>query len=416
MVNRKNYWGIILFLLSILLAGLAFYIVLKFPSPSYKKLYQRVFPVSGICFAVISFFIGHFSYPRVHNLKVYLAGYLTGITTISYFLLFRIPQRNESAITGLFVLIFINLLVILLLPSYVKYRITKRITLSIAAVEGALVLLVRFYSPALFAWTKYIVRNELFHIPSICGFLWLGAIVAYSFYRLRDQFYLGGLFSGCALLYYLTWLTPIIFIEKYAVEAEKVFLVLVTLYLEIGIVIHWLSRMEHRISYDPLLQIYNRNYCSKIIEEQSNVKTAPPFGVAMVDIDRFKKVNDTYGHQAGDKVLYQVAQVILREVIPDGIACRYGGEEIIIFFPNKKTKKITPIIENVRAAIESMKVPTKRKKLSVTVSCGISCREVITQSIMDVIHTADKALYRAKKAGRNRIKTGKTSKPAVKKK
>ncbi len=415
MVNRKHYWGVVLFLLSIILAGLSFYIVLKFPSSLYKKLYETVFPVAGICFAVVSFFLGHFSYPRVHNLKVYLAGYLTGITGISYFLLFRIPQRNEPAITGLLLLIFINLLITLLLPSYVKYRITKRITLSIVAVESALILLVRFYEPAI-SWTKYIIRNDLYHAPSICGFIWLVVIVAISIYQLRDQFYLGGLFSGCALFSYLIWLSPIIFDTGYIIEAEMVFLVFATLYLEIGILIHWLSRMEHRISYDPLLQIYNRNYCSKIIEEQSNVKTVPPFGVAMVDIDHFKNVNDSYGHQAGDKVLYQVAQVILREVIPDGIACRYGGEEIIIFFPNKKTKEILPIVENVRVAIEGTKVPTKRKKLSVTVSSGVSHREVVTQSIMDVIQAADKALYRAKKAGRNQTKTGKTIKPKKKKK
>jgi diguanylate cyclase (GGDEF)-like protein len=116
-------------------------------------------------------------------------------------------------------------------------------------------------------------------------------------------------------------------------------------------------------------------------------------------------------------VLFQVAQIILREVIPEGIACRYGGEEIIVFFPHKKTKNIVPTIENLRSAIEETKIPIKkRKKLTVTVSCGISHREALSQSIMDVIHTADKALYRAKKGGRNLVKTGKTSISSAKKK
>lgn len=414
MTNRKHYWGIILFLLSILLASLAFYIVLKFPSSSYQILYEKVFPITGICLAVVSFFIGHFSYPRVHNLKVYMVGYLTGIFGIAYFILFRIPLRNGPAITALLLLVIINLLIILQLPSYVKYRFTKRITLSIVAVESALILLFRFHESAV-EWAKYFLRNDLYSAASIGGFIWFSAIVGFSIYRLREQFYLGGLLSGFALFSYLIWISPSIFEKEFIHEAEMVFIVFATLYLEVGILIHWLSRMEHRISYDPLLQIYNRNYCSKIIEEQSNVKTKPPFGVAMVDIDHFKNVNDTYGHQAGDKVLYQVAQIILREVIPDGIACRYGGEEIIIFFPHKISKKVRPIIENVRTAIEGTKIPTKRKKLSVTVSCGISHREDISQSIMDVIHAADKALYRAKKSGRNQTKTGKTLKPRAKK-
>ncbi len=415
MVNSKNRWGIILFSFSAVTIGIAVYIILQFPSQNFKPLYKTVFPVLGVIFAVISLFIGHFSYPRVHNLKVYLAGYVTGITSIAYFLLFRIPIYNDVAVTGLLLLIFINYIILIFIPSYIKYRITKLITFIITGVECLFILLARFYPPCI-AWALHLTRNDFLSIASILGLLWLLNIIVISIYRLRDEFYLGGLFSGCALIYFLIWLSPVIFNEKYALEAEKVLFVFATLYLEIGILVHWLSRMEHRISYDPLLQIYNRSYCSKIIEEQSSLKTVPPFGVAMIDIDHFKKVNDKHGHQAGDKVLYTVAQIILREVIPDGIACRYGGEEIIVFFPNKRTKQITPIMENVRVAIRSAKIPFKRKKLSVTISCGVSHRESSAQTVMEVIHTADKALYRAKKGGRNQVKSGKTSTHSTKKK
>ncbi len=415
MAHSKNRWGIVLCIVSAVFASIASFILLQYPPFKYAKLYETVFPVLGILFALISFFAGHFSYPRVQNLKVYLTGYLTGITGLAYFLLFRIPQRNESAINGLFVLVFINFIIIIFLPSYVKYRITKRITLIMSGVECILILSARFF-PAGIAWTHYCIRDGFFNIPTIIALLWLLCIVVVSIYRMRDEFYLGGLFSGCALLYYLSWVTPAIFNKRYTAEAEMVFLVFLMLYLEIGILIHWLFRMEHRIAYDPLLQIYNRNYCSKIIEEQSSVKTAPPLGIAMVDIDHFKKVNDKHGHQAGDKVLYTIAQTIQKEVNPGGIACRYGGEEIIIFFPHKRTKEISPLMEKVRKAIKNTKVPIKRKKLSVTISCGISHRESITQTIMNVIHSADKALYRAKKGGRNMVKTGKTSIPTAKKK
>lgn len=415
MAPSKSRWGIVLGIFSIITAGLAVLILLQFPPSKYGVLYKTAFPVVGIILALLSFFIGHFSYPRVHNLKVYLLGYLTGITGLAYFLLYRIPVRNDAAITGLLLLIFINFIGIIFIPSYVKYHITKRITFILVGCECALMLLARF-NPSSIAWARYLARGGFFHIASLIALLWFLNILVISIYRIRDEFYLGGLLSGCALLYYLMWLTPLIFSRKYAPEAEKVLMVLATLYLEIGIFIHWLSRMEHRISYDPLLQIYNRNYCSKIIEEQSRIKTTPPIGVAMVDIDHFKKVNDSYGHQAGDKVLYSVAQCILREVIPEGIACRYGGEEIIVFFPNKRTKDISPIMQNVRKSVQRTKVPWKRKKLSVSVSCGISHRESSAQTIMDVIHSADKALYRAKKGGRNQVKTSKTPHVSSKKK
>jgi two-component system cell cycle response regulator len=125
--------------------------------------------------------------------------------------------------------------------------------------------------------------------------------------------------------------------------------------------------------------------------------------VAMVDIDHFKKVNDTHGHQAGDQVLYSVAQTICREVVPDGVVCRYGGEELIIFFPQKTISQTAPVVDTMRKVIEATKTKTGKKVLSVTVSSGVSCREEPEQSIADVIKAADKALYKAKEAGRNRI-------------
>jgi diguanylate cyclase (GGDEF)-like protein len=251
---------------------------------------------------------------------------------------------------------------------------------------------------------------------SIFCFLWLLTVFIISLFKLKSEFHLGGILCGFAFLLFLSWISNSAQETGYSSGAEMLLFTCAVIYLEIGVFFHWFSRMEHRISYDPLLQIYNRNYCSKIIEEQSHIQTKPPFGVAMIDIDHFKSVNDKYGHQAGDNVLFQVAQIILRETVPDGIACRYGGEEIIVFFPKKVTKEIVKIMEKVRKTIENTKIPIKRKKLTVTASFGISHRASYSQKIMDIIHAADKALYRAKKYGRNQVKTGKAITPYEKKK
>jgi diguanylate cyclase (GGDEF)-like protein len=413
MSAAKPRWGLFVFLLSIVLAGAAFAVLTRFPSSRLPALYERALPILGLVFAVGSLLAGHFSYPRVHNLKVYSTGYLTGLLTLAYFILALQPARYPFLVTILLLLTAINILLVLLIPSYVKYRVARAFTLWLVAVEVIALLGFR-YIPGAARWAAVLDRTGYLD-PSAWGVpIWLAAVVGLSLWRVRDEFHLGGVLVGLALLVGLAWLSQTIPLAH--VDFELLLLVAAPLYLDIGILVHWLSRMEHRISYDPLLHIYNRNYCSTVISEQSNLNTTPPLGVAMLDIDHFKKVNDTYGHEAGDQVLHAVAQTVLREVIPDGVACRYGGEELIVFFPKMDTKEVKPIVEEVRMAIERLKVPTRRKKLSVTISCGISHRADNAQNVIDVIHTADKALYRAKKGGRNQVKTGKTPNPNGKKK
>lgn len=123
----------------------------------------------------------------------------------------------------------------------------------------------------------------------------------------------------------------------------------------------------------------------------------------MVDIDHFKKVNDTWGHQAGDAILFQVAQTIQRSVIPEGIVCRYG-EEIIVFFLKTGLEECLPRVELLRRDIEKLKVSFNQEKLSVTVSCGLACRMDSAETMAQVIERADKALYQAKDNGRNQVR------------
>jgi diguanylate cyclase (GGDEF)-like protein len=413
MLRPKTRWGLPLFLLAPVLAGLAFVVVERYRPDGEPVLYDSVLPALGIAFSLIAFLVGHFSYPRVHNLKVYSAGYLIGLTQSAYFLFFKRSQLRPEAITALFVLALANLIFCSALPSHAKYRTARRITWSAALLEIAFLAALHFH-PAAAAWTATLSRAILASSAGVLALLALGTTIGLSIWKMREEFHLGGTLAGVALLYSVAFLAPGLVAR--AGQFEYVVMVMIPLYLEIGIVVHWVFRMEHRISYDPLLHIYNRNYCTTVITEQSSLNTTPPFSVAMVDIDHFKSVNDTYGHQAGDHVLQGVAQTILREVVPDGVVCRYGGEEIAVFFPRKDTRAVVPIMENVRTAIAQLKVPTRRKKLSVTVSCGVAHRKELGQSIIDVIHAADKALYRAKKGGRNQVKSGKVAARAAKKK
>jgi diguanylate cyclase (GGDEF)-like protein len=162
-----------------------------------------------------------------------------------------------------------------------------------------------------------------------------------------------------------------------------------------------------------------------------------PYVVAAVDIDHFKKFNDTFGHETGDEVLRMVASRLAR-VTGDGRAFRVGGEEFSILFPGKSLAETLPHLELLRADIEASifrprggterrvtprgpdrrnvrrknirprSTPVQNDRLSVTVSIGAAAPTVRTQLVEQVIKSADKALYRAKQSGRNRVETATT--------
>jgi len=418
-MNTKKQWGLFFFASAVLLCGFAVYFGIAFPYAFNKKLYSTVFPFLGLGFSLTAFFAGHFSYPRVHNLKVYLLGYLTGLFGIAYFVFVRfiyplpLPFVGKSYTLALYCLMFVNTIGILFVPSFVKYRIVRTITLSIITVEGVLLIVGRT-SMLVTSWAPVLQPDTMWDIRFFLGFIVCICVTLLSIWRVRKEFFLGGLLAGWALFFACAWTSR--FFYHGVNPAEILLFAIMPLYCTATVLVHWFLRMEQRIAYDPLLHIYNRDYCSRIISEQSNLNVAPPFGIAMVDIDHFKKVNDTYGHQAGDQVLYAVAQAIQNEVVPTGTVCRYGGEEMIVFFPQRTIRDVEPLAENIRIAIEKMKTKTRKKSLSVTVSIGVSCKEQAAVSIMDVINSADKALYKAKEGGRNQVQTGKTARDNGKKK
>ncbi len=395
-VNKgKNGWGLGLFLCSPLLIGSLLYLARK-PNSTFTN----IIPIIGLIFSILCFTVGHLSYPRVQNLKVYLCGYLTGLLGLFYFLPSFIEFLKPTSLDKLLFIAQVNLFIILLLPSYTKFRVAKLITWIITLGELSL-----FASLTLTTGTSLQILLSTESNSGILRWtmvLWPIFILVLSFIRVKREFYLGGILAGCSYLFSAAFMN--LMGKNPNPQLISLLLAAVPFYLILGTTVHLFTRMEHRAFYDPLMQIYNRNFCSSIIEEGSKLNTSPPFGVAMVDIDYFKKVNDTWGHGAGDRVLIGVAQTIQREVVPEGVLCRYGGEELAVFFPKRESKYILPIMESARKAIESLKIPVGPKKtISVTISCGISHRKCSTQRIIEVIQAADKALYRAKESGRNQV-------------
>jgi diguanylate cyclase (GGDEF)-like protein len=177
---------------------------------------------------------------------------------------------------------------------------------------------------------------------------------------------------------------------------------------------------SHRLAFrDELTGLPGR----RALEEQLRA-LGPRYTIAMVDVDHFKKFNDTHGHDIGDQVLKLVA-ARLAEVGGGGSAFRYGGEEFSLLFPDRSLKEAMPFIERTRESIERYKMAVRSEArprqqeagirrrgdvgptqmLSVTVSMGAAEPEVERQPPVQVLKAADEALYRAKKGGRNRVST-----------
>jgi len=126
------------------------------------------------------------------------------------------------------------------------------------------------------------------------------------------------------------------------------------------------------------------------------------FSLAMLDLDRFKEVNDDFGHQVGDRVLQRISEVCEKGLRATDLIARYGGEEIVILFPDTTVDNASEIVERIRHEIAEMRIEGVDR--SVTVSAGISgCRPDRNASLTEVIREADAALYKAKAQGRNRI-------------
>lgn len=149
--------------------------------------------------------------------------------------------------------------------------------------------------------------------------------------------------------------------------------------------------------------------------EDALLKLGSSYSIAMLDIDHFKKFNDSYGHDAGDQVLKMVASRI-KQSVSGGKVFRYGGEEFIIVFPGKRIKESLDVLEGVRENIGDNKFQLRHKdrrndnrmkntdkNVAVTISIGVAERTEHMTTPHEVVKSADKALYRAKKQGRNRV-------------
>jgi diguanylate cyclase (GGDEF)-like protein len=155
---------------------------------------------------------------------------------------------------------------------------------------------------------------------------------------------------------------------------------------------------------DELSGLASRRYFeSRLVEEWSRKERyGTSLAVAIFDLDRFKSVNDTYGHAAGDRVLRRFGEIVRREIRSTDVACRYGGEEFAVLFAEATASAASAVAERIRRALKREPFDWEGKSFRASVSAGIAGSAEASER-QDLLFQADKALYEAKEKGRNRV-------------
>jgi diguanylate cyclase (GGDEF)-like protein len=164
------------------------------------------------------------------------------------------------------------------------------------------------------------------------------------------------------------------------------------------------ARLQRLSQVDPLTGALNRRGLDQAFPEPVAEEVLQPHSVAMADVDRFKAVNDAYGHAIGDEVLKHVAHVLAAAVRVGDAVIRYGGEEFLLVLPKVDLATAWNIAERARSAVETSGVVAGGVAIRVTISIGVAARRG-AETREQLIKRADEALYAAKDAGRNRIET-----------
>lgn len=156
---------------------------------------------------------------------------------------------------------------------------------------------------------------------------------------------------------------------------------------------------------DGLTNVYNRRYLEQRLSEEVaySKRYGKPLTVGLLDIDFFKRLNDTYGHQAGDHVLKKVSALLSQALREYDVVARYGGEEFAVILPSTPKMKGASIAERLRASIETADFSFRDRSIRATISCGVACFPEDGVTGEALVATADKALYEAKARGRNQI-------------
>lgn len=171
--------------------------------------------------------------------------------------------------------------------------------------------------------------------------------------------------------------------------------------------IYYYGTLENQAHTDALTKIYNKGYMMEALEAEFKRAKAlhDELSLIIIDLDHFKKINDTHGHDAGDFVLKEACQVVKTKVLPkNSIFGRFGGEEFIVILPNTSLEGAFQIAETIRSTVEKTQFVYEKQRLPVTCSVGVAELALDVETSNSLFKLADKAVYQAKSGGRNQVR------------
>lgn len=174
--------------------------------------------------------------------------------------------------------------------------------------------------------------------------------------------------------------------------------------------IHLRQRLHYQSIRDPLTGLFNRRYMDESLNKEIHraIRNHHPIGIIMIDIDHFKRFNDTYGHDGGDALLRALGTFLQTHIRSEDIACRYGGEEILLILPTATLEDTLKRAESIRQEIQHIHIAHHSQShghdgANVTASLGVASFPEHGATAEEIIKSADAALYQAKAAGRDRV-------------
>ncbi|HII4349404.1 TPA: MASE4 domain-containing protein [Enterobacter cloacae] len=247
--------------------------------------------------------------------------------------------------------------------------------------------------------------------------LWVVTLAALMFItRVRNLFWVGGNFLCVCYIVTLSMLLVGGHAEDISWYRARLFETVATLLLIFVLLydvfrLYRDSHVKYQQSYqnsirDPLTRLYNRSYFYESLKQALDIANpGRPVSVIVSDLDRFKRINDTYGHLQGDKVLQFVANLLMDSVRPQDIAARIGGEEFVLMLTNTSSDAAYHVAERIRLHLGSFDKTSSDGQLPepITISMGVFTATSPTITAEVCVESADKAMYEAKETGRNRV-------------
>lgn len=165
------------------------------------------------------------------------------------------------------------------------------------------------------------------------------------------------------------------------------------------------KQLEKSVNTDTLTGFPNRRYMISLIDKQfaRARREGVIFSILIVDLDRFKRINDTFGHFIGDEVIQTTAKIAKKSLRARDTLGRFGGEEFIVLLPETDSQEASEVAERLRRYVAATSLSVEKKILKVTVSVGVAYYTVVDTTINDILIRADRSLYEAKEQGRDRV-------------